>query len=130
MLKKYYSAFCRRKQGNVFENIMAKAFAKKIYNSSKYQHSRDSYIAERIKIDGGLCEICKEEPGYIVHHEEMLTESNVKDPVIAFSHSNFKYVCKKCHDKFEGHFSPASKSTKEKRYIFLPDGSISPPSKK
>ncbi len=106
---------------------MAKDFAKKVYNSKKYKNSRESYIARRIKIDGGLCEECKEEPGYILHHVGMLTESNAKNPDIAYSHSNFMYVCKKCHDKFEGHFSPASSTKKEKRYMFSPDGSISPP---
>lgn len=105
---------------------MAKEFAKKIYNSKKYQDSRKSYIDKRIKIDGGMCEVCGEEPGFILHHKQMLTQANAKDSVVAFGHANFMYVCKRCHDKFEGHFSPSSKS-KERRYIVNPDGTISPP---
>lgn len=54
-------------------------------------------------IDGGLCEECHINPGYIVHHKEILTESNIHDPDVALNHDNLEYVCKECHDEFEGH---------------------------
>lgn len=54
-------------------------------------------------IDGGLCEECKEEPGYIVHHDVILTQENINDPMTALNHKHMKYVCKKCHDEYEGH---------------------------
>ena len=37
---------------------MAKAFAKSFYDSAAWQSARDSYISERISIDGGACERC------------------------------------------------------------------------
>lgn len=82
---------------------MAKEFAKKFYNSKKWERCRDSFIEERVMIDGGLCEVCQEVPGYIVHHKIILTEKNINNPDIALSWDNLQYVCKKCHDKFEGH---------------------------
>ena len=45
---------------------MAKIWAKAFYNGKPWKHSRNCYIAKRIMIDGGLCEICQEVPGYIV----------------------------------------------------------------
>ena len=60
-------------------------------------------------IDGGRCEECvkqgKSRPnqGYIVHHKIPLTEANIKDPNIALNEDNLMYVCKECHDEYEGH---------------------------
>lgn len=82
---------------------MAKKWAKAFYNSSKWRKCRDAYIQYRMLIDGGICEECKEEPGYIVHHEVILDSENIRDPEIALNHKRMKYVCKKCHDKYEGH---------------------------
>ncbi len=48
---------------------MAKDWAKAFYKSAAWQKCRDSYIAKRIAADGGLCEECQEELGYIVHHK-------------------------------------------------------------
>ena len=61
---------------------------------------------ERQAIDGGLCEECGEALGYIVHHKITLTESNINNPDIALNFEYLEYVCKKCHDKFDGHFKP------------------------
>lgn len=64
-------------------------------------------------IDGGRCEECvkqgKSRPnqGYIVHHKTPLTEANIKDPNIALNEDNLMYVCKDCHDEYEGHGLPA-----------------------
>lgn len=83
---------------------MSKEFAKAFYNSKVWKDCRKSYIAERINIDGGMCETCHEQLGYIVHHITELTPSNIQDPNIALSHSNLKYECKDCHDREENHF--------------------------
>ena len=82
---------------------MAKDFAKQVYKSRRWQKCRKAYIAERILVDGGLCEECHERLGYIVHHKVMLTEANISDPDIVYSFENLEYVCKQCHDQFEGH---------------------------
>lgn len=82
---------------------MAKEWAKAFYNSKRWQQCKDSYISQRIMIDGGACEICGSNQGYIVHHKTMLTESNISNPDIALSYGNLQYVCKDCHDKLEGH---------------------------
>ena len=82
---------------------MAKEWAKSFYNSKRWKKCRDSYIADRVAIDGGMCEECKEEQGYIVHHEILLTEQNINNPNIALNHKYLKYVCKDCHDEYEEH---------------------------
>ena len=82
---------------------MAKDFAKSFYNSKRWQQCRNSYIAKRIAIDGGACEECRRQQGYIVHHKVILTQSNINDPDIALNHEKMKYVCKDCHDEYEGH---------------------------
>ncbi len=82
---------------------MAREFAKAFYKSKAWKSCRDSYIAQRRLIDGGLCEECHDEQGYIVHHKIHLTPQNISDPNITLNHSNLKYVCKNCHDCYEGH---------------------------
>lgn len=82
---------------------MAKDYAKAFYNSKRWQQCRDSYIAYRISVDGGACEECLRQQGYIVHHKVALTQSNINDPNISLDHKKMKYVCKECHDKYEGH---------------------------
>jgi 5-methylcytosine-specific restriction protein A len=77
---------------------MAKEFAKKFYASSAWHKARDAYIAERMAIDGGMCERCHKRPGYIVHHIIELTPDNINDPDITLNKSNFAYWCKPCHD--------------------------------
>ena len=80
-----------------------KPFAKQFYASKAWKNCRKSYISQRMLIDGGLCEECHEEQGYILHHKILLTEQNINNPNISLNHSNLKYVCKKCHDQYEGH---------------------------
>ena len=81
-----------------------KEFAKKFYNSAAWKKCRASYISQRRMTDGGLCEICGERPGFIVHHKTALTPANIGDPNITLSHDNLAYVCKPCHDEEEDHF--------------------------
>ena len=83
---------------------MAKSWAKWFYKSDAWQSCRRGYIAERKRIDGGMCETCGERLGYIVHHKEALTPANIGDPNITLSHDNLVYVCKPCHDEEEDHF--------------------------
>lgn len=82
---------------------MAKEWAKAFYNSKRWTKCRDTYISNRIDVDGGLCEECHEKPGYIVHHRTTLTKTNISDPDISLNENNLEYVCKDCHDLFEGH---------------------------
>ena len=99
---------------------MAHSYAKPFYDSLAWQRCRKSYIANRIKIDGGLCEACHSRIGFIVHHKIMIDESNVNDVNVTLNHDNLQYVCKFCHDRMEGHFI---KSNEQKiRYIFNRDG--------
>ena len=95
---------------------MAKSFAKPLYDSAAWQACRRAYIAERIKIDGGLCEACGSRIGYIVHHKQAIDESNVNDVNVTLNHNNLQYVCKHCHDRMEGHFIKSSNAAV--RYIF------------
>ena len=78
---------------------MAKDFAKAFYNSDGWDAIRRSYIGDRTLKDGGMCELCHERPGYIVHHVIWLTPSNIHDPNITMNKDNLQYVCKQCHDK-------------------------------
>lgn len=82
---------------------MARPFAKGFYSSRAWQSCRDSYIAERMMIDGGMCEVCHKELGYIVHHKVPITENNINDPMVTLSHDNLSYECRACHDEHEGH---------------------------
>lgn len=83
---------------------MAKDWAKAFYSSPAWRAARQSYISERMSIDGGLCEKCHERLGYIVHHKIALTPLNVYDPDIALNKDNLSYECKWCHDREEGHY--------------------------
>ena len=80
-----------------------KAFAKQFYRSKDWRACRAAYIARRLRIDGGLCEECRDQQGYIVHHLVALTPENIGNPAVALNHSLLAYVCKDCHDRYEGH---------------------------
>ena len=82
---------------------MAKPFAKKFLNSKAWESCRTGYIADRIRIDGGMCEVCHEALGYIVHHKVLLTPQNINDPDVSLNWKNLSYECKDCHDKHDGH---------------------------
>lgn len=80
-----------------------KEYAKTFYKSVKWIKCRNAYIKTRISIDGGICEECKEAAGYIVHHKETLNPDNILNPDITLNPNKLQYVCKNCHDRFEGH---------------------------
>lgn len=54
-------------------------------------------------IDGGMCEECHDRLGYIVHHKIALNQDNINNVEISLNHDHLEYVCKQCHDEFEGH---------------------------
>lgn len=82
---------------------VAKDFADGFYHSRKWKRCRESYIRYRVSVDGGMCEECREQMGYIVHHKEHITERNINNPDVTMGFPNLEYVCKECHDKFDGH---------------------------
>ena len=78
---------------------MAHEYAKGFYASEAWHKCRLGYISHRRSVDGGLCEECHENLGYIVHHREHITPRTVNDPIVTLSWDNLEYVCKDCHDK-------------------------------
>ena len=77
---------------------MAKEYAQSFYKSKAWEDCRDAFIRERISMDGGLCQICGQRLGYIVHHDEKITEANINDAGVTLSHENLVYVCLDCHN--------------------------------
>lgn len=102
---------------------MSKSFARSFYTTKAWLKCRKSYIAHRRALDGGMCEDCHENPGYIVHHKTELTPQNIGDPDIALSFRNLKYVCHECHNSIE-HGRRKDTVPGMVRYTFGPDGSI------
>jgi hypothetical protein len=82
---------------------MAREFAKQFYHSAAWEKCRKSFISERIATDGGFCQVCGSNLGFIVHHKIKLTPKNINDPSIALAHSNLMYVCHDCHDNIHFH---------------------------
>lgn len=82
---------------------MAKEWAKAFYKSKAWRKCRAAYIAHRQSIDGGICEVCREKVGYIVHHTVVLTPENINNPDISLNHNLLRYDCKDCHDREEAH---------------------------
>ena len=74
---------------------------RKRFTNQQSGASRAAFVASRVNIDGGLCQICRDAPGYIVHHKVWLTPENITDPDIALNPANFLYVCHDCHNKIE-----------------------------
>lgn len=77
---------------------MAVALNQSFYLSARWKKCRASYIAYRQGIDGGMCERCHREPGFIVHHKTYLDSINVHDDTIALAFENLEYVCHDCHN--------------------------------
>lgn len=82
---------------------LMKEFARKFYKSRTWKKCRIAYIKHRVMADGGLCEVCREKLGYIVHHKEPLTPENIHDETITLSFANLQFECKDCHDREEAH---------------------------
>lgn len=88
---------------------VAKDFAKAFYKSKAWKGCREAYISKRIVVDGGMCEVCHQRMGYIVHHIVPLTPDNIGDPLVTLNHDNLRYDCKECHDREDDHFIPKGK---------------------
>lgn len=78
---------------------MARDFARAFYNSKEWKLCRKSFIANRITVDGGMCQHCQRDLGYIVDHIEELKPDNINDPEITLNDENLQYLCLRCHNK-------------------------------
>lgn len=92
---------------------------KEFYKTQAWKKARRAFIDYRESIDGGMCEVCGEEPGKIVHHKIWLDDVNCNDPSISLNPLNFLYECQTCHNKE----SDPRKATPG-RVIYGPDGEI------
>lgn len=99
---------------------MAREFARKFYNSKEWKKCRRSFISIRQSTDGGMCEHCQKELGYIVDHITELTPENINDPDIILNHDNLQYLCLECHN------TKTFGRQKEQRYVFDDNGMIQP----
>ena len=106
---------------------MAKEWAKRFYKSKAWQQTRAAYISKRVSIDGGMCEVCGKHLGYIVHHITELTPRNISDAKISLGMDNLMYVCKDCHDEFDGHFQNWREKIRKCKCDFADDGQVPPP---
>jgi len=92
---------------------------KQFYRTKAWRRARQAYIDKRLSIDGGICEVCGNEPGLIVHHIEWLDDINCNDPNISLNPDNFRYECQTCHNK---EIDPRRETPGRVRYG--PDGEI------
>ena len=99
-------------------------FAKGFYDGTAWRKCRESFIGERLSVDGGLCQRCHKRLGYIVHHRIELTAENITDPEISLNHELLEYLCLDCHNLEPGHF--LNQPGREKKYFFDEDGEIRP----
>ncbi len=99
---------------------MAKDYAVKFYTGRVWERCRDSYIADRMAVDGGLCEQCHDEMGLIVHHIKHINDTNIDDPDVTLSENNLMYLCQNCHNKIHG------KNFEDEKFYFDSSGMICP----
>lgn len=111
---KYYTAYTRNAEGYADPTAAAALLhiererqerhavtQKEFYKSRAWRRARDAYIAQRIAIDGGMCEVCGQTLGKVVHHKIWLNDYNCTDPRIALNAENFRYECQTCHNAEE-----------------------------
>lgn len=103
---------------------MAQDYAKAFYASDAWHRCRLGYIRHRRSIDGGLCEECHEQPGYIVHHKKHITQRTLNDPDITLAFDNLEYVCKACHDKLHNYCG--RECSRDQRIVFDAKGNPIP----
>ena len=92
---------------------------KQFYRSRAWKLARQAYINARLALDGGLCEVCHEEPGLIVHHTIWLDDVNCNDPEVSLNPRLFKYECQTCHNKEKD-----PRIATPGRCLYGPDGEI------
>lgn len=95
---------------------------KEFYHSPAWRKARDAYIDKRIRVDGGICEVCHSDLGKVVHHKIWLDDINCNDPGISLNPDNFRYECQECHNKEK---DPRRKPSR--RYVVDEEGNILPP---
>lgn len=93
---------------------------KQFYKSVAWKRFRKAFIAERIAIDGGICQVCGEAPGLIAHHTVWLDDINCNDPEISLNKDLLRYECQDCHNKEED----PRKACAERRIRYLADGTV------
>ena len=98
---------------------MAKEWALWFYKSKEWQTVRSGYIAFRRACDGGMCEFCRESPGYIVHHIIELTPENIVNPNVSLDYNNLQFVCKTCHDKIHNYCGKYNRPAREVQFDSL-----------
>ncbi len=80
---------------------MAREFARRFYNSKEWKKCRESFIADRVVIDGGLCERCAKQGllvlGEEVHHRKHISPENISNADITLNHKNLELLCQSCH---------------------------------
>ncbi len=94
---------------------------KQFYKSMAWRRARDAYISLRKALDGGMCEVCGDELGKVVHHKTWLNDQNCNDPDIALNPKNFRYECQTCHNRER---DPAEIKQINPRIIFGPNGEV------
>lgn len=72
-----------------------------------------------------MCEVCREEPGYIVHHKIWIDKSNIDDPETTLNFENLRYECLRCHNREERDGSRIPEERMNK-YVFDANGDIVP----
>ena len=92
---------------------------KQFYKTKAWQRARWAFIQSRHAVDGGLCQVCGEEPGLIVHHKIWLDDENCNDPEVALNADNFLYECQTCHNKERD-----PRKATPGRCLYGPDGEI------
>lgn len=95
-----------------------KDWTERFYSHKAWLQCRDSFIAKRIGIDGGMCQRCRQRLGYIVHHKIVLTPENIKDPEISLNHENLEFLCHQCHNEEHDVFRAS------RRAVFDDDGNV------
>lgn len=100
---------------------MARDFAKRFYNSKAWKLCRRSFISIRQSTDGGMCEHCQKELGYIVDHIEEITPDNINDVEITLDHQNLQFLCLSCHNT--KHFGKDTEVIRDE-LMFDKDGNI------
>ena len=97
-----------------------KEFTNDFYGKAAWKKCRASFIAERIAIDGGRCQMCGEQ-GEIVHHVQEIDPDTINDTEVTLNHDNFMFLCRSCHAKVHG---------REPYMVIQPDGRWAPPIEK
>ena len=92
---------------------------KQFYKTRAWRRARQAFIDYRLSVDGGICQVCGEEPGKIVHHKIWLDDTNCNDPEISLNQDNFLYECQTCHNKEQD-----PRKATPGRCLFGPNGEV------